>query len=137
MQILLTKVWLRLPVDITKKLVSNTYSIKIRDDEAQMNITLLELLKQDFGISLSGLDPLPEDESGIDIMLVFNTMRKAVMAKSRWDVEELAFVGIFSFSQFIMWNDIRNRKEDIAKNKVVKSLISGKMEWEPHHSVLH
>lgn len=120
-----------IPVDITKKLVSNTYSIKIRDDEAQMNITLLELLKQDFGISLSGLDPLPEDESGIDIMLVFNTMRKAVMAKSRWDVEELAFVGIFSFSQFIMWNDIRNRKEDIAKNKVVKSLISGKMEWEP------
>lgn len=119
-----------IPVDIVKKVVSNTYSIRIRDDEAQMNITLLELLKQDFGISLSGLDPLPEDENGIDILLVFNTIRKAVMAKNRWDVEELAFVGIFSFSQFIMWNDIRNRKEEIAANKVVKSLISGKMEWE-------
>ncbi len=119
-----------IPVDIVKKLVTNTYSIRIRDDEAQMNITLLELLKQDFGIGLSGLDPLPTDENGVDILLVFNTIRKAVMSKSRWDVEELAFLGIFSFSQFIMWNDIRNRKEDIVSNKVVKSLISGKMEWE-------
>ena len=49
----------------------------------------------------------------------------------RWDVEELAFVGLFSFSQFIMWNDIRNRSEDLKRSPVIASLLCGKMEWEP------
>lgn len=30
-----------------------------------MNITLLEMLRQNFGISVPGLDPLPTDESGV------------------------------------------------------------------------
>ena len=39
-------------------------------------------------------------------------------------------MGQFSFTRFIMWNDIRNRADELAKNKVVASLISGKTEWE-------
>ena len=38
---------------------------------------------------------------------------------------------MFSFSHFIMWNDIRNRGEDLKKNKIVASLMSGKLEWVP------
>ena len=34
---------------------------------------------------------------------------------------------MFSFSQFIMWNDIRNRSEELRQNHVVASLISGKL----------
>ncbi len=125
-----------LPVEITKRVTSSEFVVKIRDEEPQMNITLLEMLKQDFGIIISGLDPLPADESGIDLKLVFNTIRQAVMAKKRWDVDELAFLGLFSFSQYIMWNDIRTRSSELAENKIVKSLISGKMEWEPGNDVI-
>lgn len=121
-----------IPIDIIRKSAQRGYVIRMRDDEPQFNITLLEWLRTEFGITIGGLDPLPSDESGIDLKLVFHTVRQAVMGKSRWDVEELAFIGIFSFSQFIMWNDIRNRVEDLKKNKVVKSLISGRMEWEPN-----
>lgn len=118
-----------IPVDIVHRLSEKSYSIRLREEEVQMNITLLELLRQDYGIEISGLDPLPGDETGTDLKLVFNTIRQAVMAQKRWDVEEFAFVGLFSFSQFIMWNDIRNRSEALQQNKVVASLISGKMEW--------
>jgi DNA polymerase III delta prime subunit len=31
-----------------------------------------------------------------------------------------------------MWNDIRNRSEELAKNKVVRSLMDGKLSWEPY-----
>ena len=48
----------------------------------------------------------------------------------KWDVEEFSYIGVFSFRQFVMWNDIKNRAEDLKKNKVVASLISGKREWE-------
>lgn len=120
-----------IPIDIVRKIQDRSYSIRIRDEEAQMNITLLEMLRQDFGISINGLNPLPQDESGVDLPLVFNTVRQGVMSKKHWDILEYAFIGQFSFSQFIMWNDIRNRSDDLKKNKVVSSLISGKMEWEP------
>lgn len=119
-----------IPIDIIYKSARKGYVIRLRDEDAQINITLLEMLRQDFGISIAGLDPLPLDESGIDLRLILNIVRQAVMDQSHWDVDELAFLGLFSFSQFIMWNDIRNRAEELQKNKIVKSLMSGKMEWE-------
>ena len=119
------------PVDLVKKIQEKCYVLRIRDEEIQMNITLLELLRQDFGITINGLDPLPTDENGVDLPLVFNTVRQGIMAQKRWDIVEYAFLGQFSFSQFIMWNDIRNRSDELRQNKVVASLISGKLEWQP------
>lgn len=123
------------PVDVTKKLQDKSYHIRIRDEEPQINITLLEFLRQDFGMDIGGLDPLPMDDNGVDVPLVLNTVRKSIMEKKNWDVLPLAFLGIFSFSRFIMWNDLRNRSAEITSNKVVASLISGKMEWQPKEAI--
>lgn len=119
-----------IPVDIVRNVRNKGYVIRSRQEEAQVNITLLEYLRQDHGVNISGLDPLPEDEHGIDLPLVFNTIRHAIMGKSRWNIEEMAFVGLFSFGQFVMWNDIRNRSKELEENKVVASLIKGAMSWE-------
>ncbi|MBQ8133192.1 MAG: DUF3320 domain-containing protein [Clostridia bacterium] len=121
---------LLLPIEIVRKSAAKGYVIRLRDDEAVMNITILEKLKQDFDISISGLDPLPLDEHGIDTRKVFTIIRKAVMDRKNWDVLESAYLGIFSFSQFVMWNDIRNRSEELEKNKIVKSLMEGRMTWD-------
>jgi hypothetical protein len=118
------------PIEMVRKSAAQGYAIRLRDDEPQMNITLLEKLKQDFGIVVKGVDPLPGDEHGIDIRRVLTIMRKAVMEQSHWDVLETASIGIFSFSQFVMWNDIRNRTDDLMRNKVVRSLIEGKLAWD-------
>ena len=53
------------------------------------------------------------------------------MGRSRWNIENMAFIGLFSFGQFVMWNDIRNRSKELEENKVVSSLIEGKMNWTP------
>lgn len=124
------------PVELVRKIQDKSYSLRVRGEETQMNITLLELLRQDQGISINGLDPLPMDDKGVDLSLVYSTVRQAVMSKKRWDIEQIAFLGQFSFSRFIMWNDIRNRSEDLAKNKVVSSLMSGKIEWEAENDDL-
>ena len=125
-----------IPVEIIRKIQDRSYSLRIRDEETQMNVTLLEMLRQDFGIDIKGLDPLPLDESGVDIPLIFNTIRNGIMSKRHWDIEEIAFLGQFSFSQFIMWNDIRKRSAELETNKVVSSLISGRMGWQSSSSVL-
>lgn len=113
-----------IPIDIVRNTRNKGYIIRSRQEETQINVTLLEYLRQDHGISITGLDPLPLDEHGIDLPLVFNTIRQAVMGKKRWNIEEYAFIGLFSFSQFVMWNDLRNRSEEISQNKVVSSLMA-------------
>lgn len=122
---------LLLPVEIIRKSAQKGYIIRTREEETIMNITLLEMIRQDFGISIGGLETLPKDESGVDVKLIFNIIRQAIMSKSRWDVEEQALLGIFSFSKFILWNDIHHNADKLARNKVVASLISGKLEWQP------
>lgn len=119
-----------LPVEIIRKSANRGFVIRLRDDEPQMNITVLEKLKQDFGITVTGLDPLPLDEYGVNLRLVFTILRKAIMEQPHWDLLESAYLGIFSFSQFVMWNDLRNRIDDLMKNKIVKSLAEGKLSWK-------
>lgn len=119
-----------LPVEIIRKSALKGYVIRLRDEDPQMNITLLQMMAQDFGIQIQGLDPLPLDEKGIDLRAVFTVIRKAVIDQPRWDVISTAFLGIFSFSQFVMWNDLRNRSEDLQKNKIVRSLIDGHLIWD-------
>lgn len=119
-----------LPIELVRKSALKGYIIRVREEEPQINITLLELLRSDFGISISGLEPLPMDDRGLDISRIFSIIRQAIMSKAKWDIVEISYIGLFSFSQFIMWNDIRNRSNELAKNKIVQSLLSGKVEWE-------
>lgn len=124
-----------IPITLVKKLGDKGYVIRLRDDEPQINITLLEFLRQNYGIHIPGLDPLPQDEFGIDIPLILKTIRQAIMNQPGWDVKDVAYIGLFSFSRFVMWNDIKNRSAELAQNKVVSSLISGKMEWDSQDMV--
>ncbi len=125
-----------LPIEITRQSALLGYRISLNDDDPQMNITLLEKLKQDFKIEINGLDPLPEDEHGIDTRKVFDMVKEGVTGMERWDVLETAAIGIFSFSQFVMWNDIRNRSDDLLRNKLVRSLMEGRLTWDATDMVI-
>lgn len=125
-----------LPIDLVRNTKDKGYLIRTRQEEAQVNITLLEYIRQDFDVTISGLDPLPMDEHGINLSLVFHKITQGIMGKNRWGIEKKAFMGIFSFGQFVMWNDIRNRSKDLEENKVVSSLIEGKMNWNDQGTLL-
>ncbi len=125
-----------LPVEIVRRTGNKGYTLRLRDDEPQINVTILEKFKQDFGINISGLDPLPIDDNGVDLRRVFTTLRKAMMGQDRWDVLESAYLGIFSFSQFVMWSDLRHRSDELIKNKIVRSLIDGKLAWDAKPMVI-
>lgn len=119
-----------IPIDLVRNFRNKGYVIRSRDEEAQINITLLEYLRQVQGIKISGLDPLPCDEHGIDLPLVFHIIRQGILEKRQWNIENMAFIGLFSFGRFVMWNDLRSRSKDLLENKVVASLMEGRMTWQ-------
>lgn len=121
---------LLIPVEMVRKSAAEGYVIRLRDDDVQMNTTLLEKLRQDYSIEIPGLDPLPLDQSGVDTRRVFAVVRHGILQQKRWDVLESACLGIFSFSRFVMWNDIHNRAEDLSRSKIVRSLMEGHLTWQ-------
>lgn len=120
-----------LPVELKRKSGSNSFSIQQRDEETQINITLLEMLRVRFQIEINNLDPLPTDDKGIDLVGIFTILRKAVFEQKGWDVVENAVLGIFSFTQFVMWNDLKNNMDRLRENKIVSSLLDEKLSWAP------
>ena len=118
------------PIDIIRKSASKGYTMRMRDEDAQLNITLLEFLKQTYGMRIDGLNPVPTDAYGLDLPKIFAIIRRAVMNLSMWDVVEVGFIGNFSFSQFVMWNDIHNNGDFLDKNKIVHSLMKGAVDWD-------
>lgn len=119
---------LLVPMEIVRR--GAGYVVRSRDEETLLNVTLVEMLRQNFQITVGGLEPLPTDDKGIDVNKVFAIFRNAVMEQKGWDVLNAAVLGNFSFSKFIMWNDIHSNLEALKENKIVKSLVDGILAWK-------
>lgn len=119
-----------IPIEIIRKSASKGYTMRMRDEDAQINITMLEFLKQNYGIVIGGLNPIPTDEHGLDMKKIFAIIRHAIIDETMWDIVESGFIGNFSFSQFVMWNDIHSRTDFLEKNKIVRSLMKGAVDWD-------
>lgn len=116
---------LLLPLSIERKTASSNIQLELSEDEPQLNVTLVEYLKQKFNIDLRHLINLPKDDKGVDIKKVIVSVRHAIMDKKGWDVEEIAVISNFSFKKFVMWNDLQLRKNEIISNSNVEALITG------------
>jgi len=117
---------LLVPVNIVP-LKKGAYAIRKRDEDVMLNMTLMELLKQQFEINVEGVSPLPQDAHGVDVNLVIHNVRKAIREQEEWAVKDESVLGIFSFAKFIMWNDIHNNSETVLQNPLIQSLVEGRL----------
>ena len=117
---------LLIPVELKKKLGKFTYSLSARDEDTLMNVTLLEKLKMDFNLDVNGLEDLPVDERGVHVLEVFSRIRGVILGKKRWDVLEETHLGLFSFSKFVLWHDLKTQGEAMKSNEIIASLLEGK-----------
>ncbi|SFN28718.1 DUF3320 domain-containing protein [Proteiniclasticum ruminis] len=117
---------LLIPVELKKKLGKFTYSLSARDEDTLMNVTLLEKLKMDFNLDVNGLEDLPMDERGVHVLEVLSRIRGIILGKKRWDVLEETHVGLFSFSKFVLWHDLKTQGEAMRRNEIIASLLEGK-----------
>jgi len=115
---------LLLPLALHRRSAREGFSLRLGDDEPRINVTLLELLRQDHGVAVAGLDPLPENGGGVDVGRILRAMRETVRDIDRWDVVDVARLGLFSFAKFLMWRDLAERAGDLVRNPVVDHLVN-------------
>ena len=114
---------LLLPVELVYR--NSVFQIKWNGEEVMLNVTLIEYLRQTFEMDFPYLNETMNDENGIDVQKVFQIMRLSIAKRANWKVAEEAILGIFSFSKFVMWNDIHTNGEEICENPIIKSLVTG------------
>lgn len=115
---------LLIPVELKRKSVLEGFTLQRIDEDARLNVTLMEMLRQNFRKEIGGLDPLPEDDNGVNVDLVLRIFREAVREMKGWEVREEVWLSEFSFTKFLLWKDLSDRIEDLKKNRIVSHLIT-------------
>ena len=121
-----------LPVRLERKSAVSGVTMVRHDDEARFNLTLLELLRQDFQLRIPSLEgSLPADGSGIDVAGVWNIVRKEVRDIAHFEVVEDVVLSTFSFAKYLMWKDLTDRADQLKESPVVRHLIERAQERFP------
>jgi very-short-patch-repair endonuclease len=113
-----------LPVKLERKSALSGVTLSLLDEEPRFNLTLLELLRHDFELIIPGLDgELPSDESGIDVMGIWNMVRRAVRDVPGFEVSTELVLGTFSFAKYLMWKDLNANAAQLLQSPLVKHLL--------------
>ena len=118
------------PIEIVRQ-NSKQYVVRMRDEEPLLNTTLFEKLRQDFDIDIPTLSFMMDHTNVLkqwkgvltELQESIDTLCKD--AKKPWEVKEECRLGIFSFSKFVMWNDIHTGSAVLERNPIIASLITG------------
>ena len=114
------------PVKLERRSAQSPFRITHHEDDVRINSTLLEFLKRDFHLSIPELEgELPRDQSGIDVQIIFEIMRRKVRDISGFEVVEELALSTFSFAKYLMWKDLVDRSNQLRKNRLVRHLIDG------------
>jgi very-short-patch-repair endonuclease len=112
------------PVKLERRSVAAGVKLRTHEDEPVFNMTLLELLRQEFDLRIPELEgELPTDESGVDVSRIWNAVRRAVRDMPGFEVTEEVVLSTFSFAKYLMWKDLSERTEALKKTPFVRHLI--------------
>lgn len=91
------------PVEISRELIEGvyTYSVCGRDEDISVNITLVELLRQDFGLEI------PEWDEDTTLSSFWHAVTNLChMRDIRWQVKRWVTVGLYTFARLAMYQDL-------------------------------
>lgn len=113
-----------LPIQLDRKSALSGVTMRLLEEEPRFNLTLLELLHNDFALTINGLDgDLPTDESGVDVDGIWNMVRRAVRDIPGFEVTRDVVIGTFSFAKYLMWKDLIDRAPQLMQSALVKYLV--------------
>ena len=115
---------LLVPVSLDRRSVRSRFRLRAHEDEPRFNPTLLEMLRQDFSLSIPGMDrELSNGEQSLDVAAIWTAVRSAIRDIKGWEVTDEVALSTFSFTKFLMWKDLVERADALKRNAVVRHLM--------------
>jgi len=95
-----------IPVRLDRPSLNSRFKVSYNDDELGINISFFEKLKTEFGIKVN----YPSDIDSGSLPQFIDEVRSKIKFK-RWEVLENEIrLGLFSFSKFLMYNDLDEKQ---------------------------
>ena len=105
-----------LPVNL-KRTKTQGVSMELGEDYA-VNTTLLEFLKQEFGVDIRGIED--EKLTPVEMLAVF---RAKTANMKGWLVYEDVYLAQFTFAGYAMWRDVRDNIGVYKQNPLIAGLL--------------
>lgn len=113
-----------LPVRLERASAGARPKLLRHDDDPIFNLTLAQMLRQDFALELGDLtEDLPRDETGVDVARVWETVRTRVRETPGFEVTEDVALATFSFAKYLMWKDLTDRTDQLKTAPFVRHVI--------------
>lgn len=90
-----------------------------KGEDLTVNTTLLEFLKQEFGIDIRGME---DKELSVSEMLALFRAKTADL--KGWEVTEDVYCSQFTFARYAMWSDVKNNISRYKNNPLIASLLT-------------
>lgn len=119
---------LQLEVEKKQSKKGYTYSIQATGEEPEINLSLSERLKNDFGIQMPEFTGEDGPESYMDKVteLINGT---EVPKKDKWRVRRFLTIGRFRFARLVMFHDLNEKRwsgdTSISSNGIIQDIFSG------------
>ena len=118
------------PIDLIKN-SKECYSICGREEAPFLNISIFEFFHQEYGMNFDDLLTMDLfNEEIVNVDSIINTVSEKIGVLSRASIVRTAVINIFNYSKAVMWSDIKFRREELLKNKIIKSIINKKFIYE-------
>lgn len=115
---------LLVPVRLERATAANAPKLVQHTDDTVFNMTLLEMLRQDFDLRIPAIEnELPTDDYGVDVNRVLTAMRTAIRDVPGWEVLDDIVLSTFSFAKYLMWKDLNDHSNELQNTPFVKHMI--------------
>ena len=109
------------PVELRRESTRDPYRMFfLEDEEIVINPSLTEKLRRDANLDVPG-DWIWEDKP---IGQELDEIRHAIDATG-WTVRDDAVIGLFSFQKYVMYRDLLDHEDRVARHPIVRSLAHG------------
>ncbi len=118
------------PATLSRKGAANTsYTLEVNSEEARVNSTLLEYLYQSFNLDMRGLADVELNGSD-DVLSVLSRIRRETVDFKKWEVMNNVYLASLSFSNYLLWSDVRYKSDRFREHPVIRSLINNRLELD-------
>ncbi|MSR47233.1 MAG: DUF3320 domain-containing protein [Planctomycetes bacterium] len=122
---------LLVPVQLERRGLKRRFVLRMRDEEARANETLLSKLKIELRLDPEALRELPLDAGvgdgvGVDVNAWLAQFRRLVATVPRYEVVDEARLGFFSFAKHQLWHDLEAHRDALLTSELVRHLVDRK-----------
>lgn len=128
-----------LPVKMPRRKSGNYFSLEYDFEDLSLNTTVLEYFHEVYNLDFDPiLGSMRKREDGIpDIRMIYNFIRTKISEKNGWGLlESYSSAGLFGFAHFVMWNDLKYRKDELLENPFIASFVSGEKKWQEKEGLI-